>query len=63
MTRCCDEHDRCYEDAPFSWCDHRTWWDFVRRPTTARVDCMDCNIRVLGCIARSLSLGGRKSCK
>lgn len=63
MTQCCNEHDRCYQNAPFSRCDESTWWDFVRRPTRARVDCMDCNTAVVRCIARSFSPGGRKPCQ
>ena len=63
MTECCNEHDRCYQNAPFSWCDMSSWKDLFRRPTRARADCMDCNLAAVRCIMGSLSPGGRKPCQ
>jgi hypothetical protein len=63
VTQCCNDHDRCFQNAPFSWCDESSWRDFFQRPARSRIDCLDCNITVAKCLIRSLTLGGRKDCR
>ena len=57
MTKCCDEHDKCYERAE-SWCDESSW----REGRVYRPECRDCNLAALRCIARSFIPGRRKDC-
>lgn len=57
-VKCCNAHDRCYEEAD-DFCDQSSWTRWI--PPN---QCTTCNLGVLRCLADAYMgyLGGRKGC-
>ncbi len=63
-VKCCNAHDRCFEQARFSFCDQTTWLEMIfpygKYGGKSRLECYDCNRTVARCIVKCGVSGSRK---